>query len=268
MLAITLSCVVATMTFLNIITIATHGIDFEVPDEGDFSWAIDPVERRFLLLTNFTVSNHGSYDINDIDIEARLLVDNDTELIKFSEGDLAVTRGSDKKFDIIVSIELDEIDIAGWFDLLYKDTMLKLVLDIDIDYMFRLIHVTVDETIEYPWTAPLSSYLDGNLALPSIGYALDLAVDGFGYGLGLVERQILSMAIEHGDFEYSDADGYAVAVNSTLISEDVHELACGIRIPIDAYDSALEVSFVLEIGLTASDAWVNVLEVNISYGQH
>ena len=70
LVAISLSCLVATLTLCNLLTVVTHGIEFEIPDQEGFTWAIDPVEKRVLFLTSFVVKNHGAYDINDIDINA------------------------------------------------------------------------------------------------------------------------------------------------------------------------------------------------------
>ena len=59
-------------------------------------------------------------------------------------------------------------------------------------------------------------------------------------------------------------DGYNVRVNSTQISEDVHELACYVGMPVGE-NGSLELSFVLEIGLTPEAAWVDIEEVNFGY---
>ena len=59
--AITLSLMLGTLTLCNLLTVMTHGIEIEIPDENQYSWAIDPVEMKILIITDFTVKNHGAY---------------------------------------------------------------------------------------------------------------------------------------------------------------------------------------------------------------
>ncbi|MCK5459261.1 MAG: hypothetical protein KAI20_05170, partial [Thermoplasmatales archaeon] len=145
--ALVMSCVVATLTICNLFTIATKSIEVDIPTEEDISWSIDPQQKEILFRTSFAVKNHGTYDISNIDVAAKLVKDNDKSLISFEKQDMIVLRGSDKTFDLLVSLDLDTISWFDWLSLMYNDTTLQLVLDIDASYMFGLVDFTVDEII-------------------------------------------------------------------------------------------------------------------------
>ena len=147
--ALVMSCVVASLTICNLFTIATKSIEVAIPTEEDISWSIDPQQKEILFRTAFAVKNHGTYDISNIDVAARLVKDNDKSLISFEKQDMTVLRGSNKTFDLLISLDLDTISWFDWLNLMYKDTTLQLVLDIDASYMFGLVDFTVDEIIEF-----------------------------------------------------------------------------------------------------------------------
>jgi hypothetical protein len=261
--AVSLSCLVATLTLCNLFTVVTHGIDFEVPEREDFTWAIDPVEKRVLFLTNFTVKNHGIYDIEDIDVNARLVTDDGITLLGFSKEDMVVSRGSDKKFDLMIPVDLDEMPLLDWFVLLYKDTAVNLILDIDADYMFGLVHVTVDEVLSYRWYAPFSGY-DGDLLTTLYSIAEMVGYD-FGHSFGEVERAIIERAMRIDDFEFVSEDGYAIWVNASDVSEGIREMACEIIAPLEDLEGELNIGFRIHMGLPDDLPYVILQEVNVSY---
>lgn len=261
--AVSLSCLVATLTLCNLLTVVTHGIDFEVPEQDDFTWAIDPVEKRIMFLTNFTVNNHGAYDIEDIDVNARLVTEDGKTLLGFSKEDMVVSRGTDKRFDVMIPMDLDEIPLSDWFGLLYKDTAVNLILDIDADYMFGLVHVTVDEVLSYQWYAPFSSY-DGDF-MTSLYSIVGMLGYELGHSFGEVERAIIEQAMLIEDFEFVSDDGYAIWVNTSDVSEGIREMACEITAPVEDLEGTLNIGFRVHLGLPNDEPYVRLEEVSVSY---
>ncbi len=261
--AVSLSCLVATLTLCNLLTVVTHGIDFEVPEQDDFTWAIDPVEKRILFLTNFTVKNHGVYDIEDIDVNAWLVTDDGRTLLGFSKEDMVVSWGSDKRFEVMIPMDLDEIPLSDWFGLLYKDTAINLILDIDADYMFGLVHVTVDEVLSYQWYAPFSDY-DGDF-MATLFSIVEIVGYDLGHSFGDVERAIIEQAMLIEDFEFVSNDGYAIWVNTSDVSEGIREMACEITAPLEYFDGELDIGFRVHLGLPNDVPYVRLEEVSVSY---
>ena len=177
-IAIIFSFTIASLTLCNLITFATHGVNFELPeDENDIKIAYDPVNNDLLFVTDFAVNNQGTYDINDIDIKAKLYNENGVGIIDFYKKDLVVSRGCNKKFDIIISLDLDKISILEWLSLIYKDTYFKLVVDVDAAYMFNLIDVTANEEIVFPWTSPLTSIIETNTIIKNLFTLIEHSVN-------------------------------------------------------------------------------------------
>ena len=263
-IAIILSCLVASLTLCNLLTVATHSIEFEIPEESDFMWAIGPDEKELLLLTEFSVSNHGAYDIDDIDINAKLLTENGQEWIDFAKNDLVVARGSSKSFDIIVTLALEDTSLIDWLSLLYKDTVLRLVVDIDANYMFGLIHFTVDEVLEYPWSAPLANLIEDDSVIPEIFSVLAIAGQGTGYDIQEIMETLTHIDIR--DFEYRSDWGYSILLNtSTDSSRNLKNISCRIEVPIKGLDGKLVIGFRVLIGLPRGQVFARLQEVNVSY---
>jgi len=263
--AMTLSLMLGSLTMCNLLTVMTHGIELEIPDEGQYTWAIDPVEMKIILMTQFSVKNHGVYDIENIDIEALIFTDQGKELLSFEEKDLAVSSGSDKSFDILLEISLNDIKLENWLSLLYMNTTLSLVVDIDADYMFWLIYVTVDETLNYPWTAPLSSYSPDYDIMPWI-----LATLGY-YSMEL-DQGILDMqlaAVEHlmevDEFHYLSDDGYEIIVTGQDSEGGLRELDCAITVPVDSLSGDIQLGYNMTFGIVDEQPIINVQEVKVAY---
>ena len=263
--AITLSLMLGSLTLLNLLTVMTHGIELELPDEDEFSWAIDPVEMKILIITDFTVKNYGAYDIEKIDINARIITQEGNELLSFEEKDLAVPSGSKKNFNLLLEISLNDIDLENWLSLLYRDTTMSLVIDIDAEYMFGLIHVTVDEILDRGWAAPLSGYSPENDIMPWIlgafgYYSMDLDQE-----IWDIQQTAVEYLMEIEEFHYLSEDGYEILVTSQNYSDELRELNCAITIPLNDLSGDILLGYNMTFGIVDGQVVVNVQEVNIAY---
>ena len=264
--AITLSLMLGTLTILNLLTIMTHGIEIEIPDENQFSWAIDPVEMKILIITGFTVKNHGAYDIENIDISARIITQEGDELLSFQERGLAVSSGSIRDFDIILEISLNDIDLMNWLSLLYRDTTMSLIIDIDAEYMFGLIHVTVDETLDRDWIAPLSGYSPENDIMPWILGAFGYYSMGIDQAVWDVQRTAVEYLMEIDEFHYLSEAGYEILVTGQNYSDGgLRELNCAITIPVDDLSGDILLGYNMTFGIANDEVIINIQEVNITY---
>jgi len=263
-----LSCFVASLTLCNLLTVATHSIKFEIPDENDFTWALDPTGQKLLFLSEFSVSNHGAYDIDNIDINTELQTETGQKLIDFSKNDLVVSRGSDKSFDIVVTLAMEDISLIDWLSLIYKDTVLRLVVDVDASYMFGLIHFTVDEVLEYPWNAPLGNLSENNNSMVS-GLFSVLALAGQENGYDIKDIRNAIALFDMDNFEYHSDWGYSFILNtSTDSSRNIMNISCRIEVPIKGVDGKLAIDFGVIVGLPGGEIFVKLQEVNVNFVQN
>ena len=263
--AITLSLMLGSLTMCNLLTVMTHGIELEIPNEDQFSWAIDPVEMKMFIMSEFTVKNHGAYNIENIDIQARIITDQGKELLTFEEKDLAVSRGSDKHFDILLEISLNEIELDNWLSLLYRDTVLSLVVDIDAEYMFGLIHLTVDETLVRDWIAPLSSYAPEHDIIPWVLGAFGYYSMDIDQGIWDIQKTAVEYLMEIDEFHYLSEDGYEIHVTGQNYSDGLRELDCAITIPVDGLSGDIQLGYNMIFGIVDEQVVINVQEVKIAY---
>ena len=263
--AITLSLMLGSLTMCNLLTVMTHGIELEIPNEDQFSWAIDPVEMKMFIMSEFTVKNHGAYNIENIDIQARIITDQGKELLTFEEKDLAVSRGSDKHFDILLEISLNEIELDNWLSLLYRDTVLSLVVDIDAEYMFGLIHLTVDETLVRDWIAPLSSYAPEHDIIPWVLGAFGYYSMDIDQGIWDIQKTAVEYLMEIDEFHYLSEDGYEIHVTGQNYSDELRELDCAITIPVDGLSGDIQLGYNMIFGIVNEVVVINVQEVKIAY---
>ncbi len=263
--AITLSLMLGSLTMCNLLTVMTHGIELEIPNEDQFSWAIDPVEMKMFIMSEFTVKNHGAYNIENIDIQARIITEQGKELLTFEENDLAVSRGSDKHFDILLEISLNEIELDNWLSLLYRDTVLSLVVDIDAEYMFGLIHLTVDETLVRDWIAPLSSYAPEHDIIPWVLGAFGYYSMDIGQEIWDIQKTAVEYLMEIDEFHYLSEDGYEIHVTGQNYSDELRELDCAITIPVDGLSGDIQLGYNMIFGIVDEQVVINVQEVKIAY---
>jgi hypothetical protein len=180
MVVIALNCLLASISLINLYTIASGAVKVEIPEEEDFAWTIDTKAEEASFLTNFTVTNKGVYDIDDLDIHAIVRTEKDTMLVEYWQDDLIIPAGQIKKFNIVAVLPFERIDYDEWRSLMINDSVFYLDVDISARYLWGLGTFVVDDTLEYPWDAPINK----------IGNKTDERV----------EELIRYLVIENGDF--------------------------------------------------------------------
>ncbi len=152
---IALNCVVASLALLNLFTVSAGAIQVNIPTKDDFTWDVDLEQKAVIFTGNFTVRNRGIYDIKDVDINAVLRDEVGGRLITYKNEDLVIEAGESKRFDIIALMPIDSLNMTQIIRLLLKDSVFYLDLDISATYMWGLSRFEVDETLAYPWEAPV-----------------------------------------------------------------------------------------------------------------
>jgi len=263
--ALVMSCVVATLTICNLLTIATKSIEVDIPTEEDIRWSIDPQQKEILFRTSFAVKNHGTYDISDIDVAAKLVKDNDNSLISFEKQDMIVLRGSDKTFDLLISLDLDTISWFDWLSLMYKDTTLQLVLDIDASYMFGLVDFTVDEIIEIPWSPPIANLSENEMVKDGMSGVLNLlnianndSIPTMSDIFSLYALPVLNFTAENG---------FSFILNISNYSDTVKKITLGITTPLIVMDGKFVFNAEVLVGIEEGAPLFKVQEVAIQYAE-
>lgn len=152
---IALNCLLASMSLINLYTIATGAVQVDIPEEEDFAWTIDTKVEEASFLANFTVTNRGVYDISNLDIHAVVRTEKGNMLIEYSQNDLSIPSGETKKFNIVAVLPFERIDKEEWKNLMVNDSVFYLDVDIRANYLWGLGTFVVDDVLEYPWKAPL-----------------------------------------------------------------------------------------------------------------
>lgn len=261
--ALAMSCIVASLTIFNLLTIATKSISVEIPTEEDISWSIDPQNKEFLFRTAFSVKNHGAYDISDIDVAAKLVKDDDTSLISFAKQNMVVLRGSDKTFDILINLDLDKISWYDWLSLIYDDTTLSLVLDIDASYMYGLIDFTVDEVIEIPWSPPIANISENEAVKAGINGLFELLNIARNGSLPSVE-EVFSI-LSTPEVNYTSESGFAYIFNISDYAETVKCIDCTVKTPLLVMDGMFVSHGSILVGLKDGKPMFEVKEVGMDY---
>ncbi len=261
--ALVMSCVVATLTICNLFTIATKSIEVDIPTEEDISWSIDPQQKEILFRTAFSVKNHGAYDISNIDVAAKLVKDNDKSLISFEKQDMVVLRGSDKTFDILISIDLDTISWFDWMSLMYKDTTLQLVLDIDASYMFGLVGFTVDEIIEIPWLPPIANLSNNGMVKDGMNGVLSL-LNIASNGSIPTMSDIFSL-YSLPELNFTAENGFSFILNISDYSDTVKKITLSITTPLIVMDGKFVFNAEILVGIEEGAPLFKVQEAAIHY---
>ncbi len=261
--ALVMSCVVATLTICNLFTIATKSIEVDIPTEEDISWSIDPQQKEILFRTSFAVKNHGTYDISNIDVAAKLVKDNDKSLISFEKQDMIVLKGSDKTFDLLISLDLDTISWFDWLSLMYNDTTLQLVLDIDASYMFGLVDFTVDEIIEIPWSPPIANLSENEMVKDGMNGVLNL-LNIASNGSIPTMSDIFSL-YTLPELNFTAENGFSFILNISDYSDAVKKITLSITTPLIVMDGKFVFNAEVLVGIEEGAPLFKVQEVAIQY---
>jgi len=260
--ALIMAGVVATLTICNLFTIATKGISVDLPAEEDIHWSIDPVQKEILFRTAFSVKNQGVYDISDIDISAQLVKEDMTPLFSFEKQDMVVLRGSNTTFDLLIPIDLDKISFLDWFSLMYKNTTLQLLLDIDALYMFGLIEFTANEAIDVPWSPPLN--LSNNTTVQA-GVKGILSLLNIAQNKSIATLSDIISLFSLPQVSYTTDNGFAFSLNISNYSETVKNITCHVIVPLLVVNGGLEFTVSLLVGFEAGSPVFRIQEVGIQY---
>ncbi len=152
---IALNCLLASLSLINLYTIAAGAVKVEIPEEDDFAWTIDTKYEEANFLANFTVTNRGLYDIFNLNIHAIVTTEKGNMLVDYRQKDLTIPSGHTKKFNIIAVLPFERIDLDEWRDLMVNDSVFYLDVDIRANYLWGLSTFVVDDTLEYLWEAPI-----------------------------------------------------------------------------------------------------------------
>ena len=152
---IALNCLLASLSLINLYTIAAGAVAVDIPEETDFAWTIDTKNAEATFLGNFTVENRGLYDISNLDIHAIVRSERGNELVDYVQEDLIIPSGQKRTFHIVAEMPFENIDMDEWRELMVNDSVFYLDVDIRASYLWGLGTFVVDDVLEYPWKAPL-----------------------------------------------------------------------------------------------------------------
>jgi len=260
--ALFMAGLVAALAICNLFTIATKGISVTLPTEDDIYWSLDPMQKEILFRTTFSVRNQGVYDINNIDISAHLVKDN-TPLFSFEKQDMVVLRGSNTTFDLLIPIDFNKISIFNWFSLIYKNSILKLQLDIDALYMFGLIEFTANEAINIPWSPPLTNLSNNTFVQTGITGLFTLF--NFAQNKSIPSLSDLISLFNLPQVSFSAENGFSFSLNISSYSDTVKMITCHLIIPLLVMDGGLEFTVSVLVGLEAGNPLCKIQEVGIQY---
>ena len=261
--ALFMAGVVALLTLGNLFTIVTKGISVYLPTEKDIHWSIDPLQKEILFRTTFTVKNEGFYDINDIDISAKLVKQDRTPLYSFQKQDLVVVHGTNTTFDLLIPFDLDKISFFNWFSLIYKNTTLKLLLNINALYMFGLIQFTADETIDIPWSSPPLNLSDNATVKAGIHGLCTLFKLTENTSISSISDLISLISLPQ--ISYNSSNGFSFSLSISSYSETVKNITCQIVVPLLVVDGGFEFTASFLVGFEGNEPVFVVQGVGIEY---
>jgi hypothetical protein len=261
--ALIMAGLVASLTIGNLFTIATKGISVNLPRKEDIHWSIDPMKKEILFRTNFSVKNQGIYDIRDIDISAQLVKDDGTHLFSFEKQDMVVLRGSNTTFDLLIPLDLDKISFFDWFSLMYKNTTLQLLLDIDALYMFGLIEFTANEAIDVPWSSPLQNLSNNTMVQAGVQGIYTLLNIASNKSIASLSDIISLFSLPQ--VSYTAQNGFSFFLIVSNYSATVKNITFHVTVPLIIINGGFEFSASILVGIEAGSFVFRIQEVGIQY---
>jgi hypothetical protein len=261
--ALIMAGLVASLTIGNLFTIATKAISVTLPSEDQIEWSIDPLQKEILFRSSFSVKNQGVYDIRDIDISAHLAKEDGTPLFSYEKDGLVALRGTNTTFDLLIPIDLDTIPFFDWLSLIYKNTTLQLLLNIDALYMYGLVEFTANEAIDIPWSQPPLNLSDNRTIQAGIQGLCTLFNITKNVSIGSLSDIFSLFSLP--EFFYSSGNGFVFNLTITSASETLKNITCQIITPLLIVNGAFEFTVSFLVGFEGNSPVFHIQEVSIEY---
>jgi hypothetical protein len=261
--ALFMAGMVAILALGNLFTVATKSISVEIPTEEDFHWSVDPVEHVLLFRTSFSVENQGAYDIKDIDISAHLVKDGRTSLVSFEKQDMVIVRGGNTTVDLLIPLDLATISWFDWLDLMYQNSNLTLMLDINAKYMFGLIKFTADEAINVPWTPPIPNLFNDTTVRTGIDGLLTLLKITQNSSVTSLSDLISLLSLPQ--ISYASENGFAFSLVISNYSETLTNITFHLVAPFLVIDGGFEFKMSILAGIEEGRPVLRIQEVCLQY---
>jgi len=262
MVVIALNCLLASMSLINLYTIAAGAVKVEIPEEEDFAWMIDTKYDEANFLANFTVTNNGLYDIYDLDIHAIVRSEKGTMLIDYRQNDLTIPSGHVKKFNIFAIMPFDRIDMDEWRGLMFNDSVFYLDVDITANYLWGLGKFVVDDTLAYPWEAPLNHLgnMTDDIIVELIKYVFSENADMNGF-IDMLSEEVSDNPILTR-FDWNDA---SLRLESWPLGDNTSRMI--VRVSLDVLNGrrTITLELIMIVKLEVDEYDVKYEDFNITY---
>ena len=176
---------------------------------------------------------------------------------------MVVLRGTNTTFDLLIPIDLDTISFFDWFSLIYKNTTLQLLIDIDAQYMYGLVEFTVNEAIDIPWSQPPLNLSDNR--------TIQAGIQGICTLFNITQnKSITSLADIFSLFSipeiyYATENGFMFNLTITTYSEGLKNITCRIITPLLIIPGALEFTASFLVGFEGNNPVFRIQEMGIEY---
>jgi hypothetical protein len=262
MVVIALNCLLASLSLINLYTIAAGAVKVEIPEEEDFAWSIDTKYDEANFLANFTVTNNGLYDIYDLDIHAIVRSEKGTMLVDYRQNDLTIPSGHLKKFNIFAVMPFDRIDMDEWKGLMFNDSVFYLDVDITASYLWGLGKFVVDDTLAYPWEAPMKKLGNATdeLVVEIIKYIFMENADMNGF-VDIVKEKV-SNNVLLGVFDWSDA---SLRLESWPLGDNTSRMIVTVSLDVLSGRHAITFELIMILKLGADEYDVKFEDFSIDY---
>ncbi|UCC92513.1 MAG: hypothetical protein JSW25_07545 [Thermoplasmata archaeon] len=203
------NAIIAFLSLTNLFLVAAGAIHVEVPEADDLVYEYDATNQSLLVDTSFTVKNKGIYSVNHLNIDSVLVTHTGYTLVEYSQEGLKVSPGEVRTFPVSVDLDLRTLADPEVLRFLVEDGMFELHVKVRADYTLGLTEFRSDETILYPWEAPLKQLRDllteGNLSA-AVEEALGLAGPAL---RGWISGIVLDASLAEGEWRHDNLGGWA-----------------------------------------------------------
>lgn len=242
---IALNCLMASLSMVNLYTIAAGAVAVDIPKETDFAWTVDTRYEEAVFLGNFTVENRGLYDISNLDIHAVVLSERGNELVDYVREDLIIPSGQKKTFHIEAEMPFEKIDMDEWRELMVNDSVFYLDVDIRATYLWGLGTFVVDDVLEYPWEAPLK-HLENQTDGEIVELLRDVVLGG--EEVGDFVREISEDLVDSPLLKKIDWADASLRIESWPIAENTSRIITRLSLDImgGRHTLTFQISFIIE----------------------
>jgi hypothetical protein len=153
---VTVNLIIALIIILAVVPLGMGGLDVDVPDTGESSWALEGDVLH--LNAPISVYNGGFYDLEDFSLGLHVQDENGDQLMNDLTNPVDLKAGGTTDVDLDLSVDIGDIPLEAKRKIVFEGASFDISVNIETYYMMKLMKFDIVVSDEMHWDPFISDF--------------------------------------------------------------------------------------------------------------